>query len=309
MRVLLSISGKILSALICLLPKKIRDFLGDAFGWLWFDILRVRRQLVLDNLKIAFPDMSLDDRIKLGRKSMEYMGRNLFEYARFPFLTHENYNKYVIVEGEEHLKQALAKEKGVCLMSAHLGNGDFSLAGFSLSGYAPILISKLIKWKALNDVWFGLRSRMGTEFIPPRNSTMQIIKSLRNNRIVIFVQDQFMGPPIGCRVEFFGRTTGSAMGLALIAQRTESPILPFFAKRLEDGKHLIRVYPEILMEHQGSKEETARLMTQKFTEIIEHQIRQDPAQWMWVHNRWKTFKGDTIRSKRHGEPEGANAEL
>ncbi len=273
--------------------------LGDAFAILWWDILRVRRDVVLSNLNIAFPELSDREKRKIGRQSIQNLGRGLMEYFKFPFLNEKNYEKWIRFEGLEHLDSALKEGKGVCLMGGHFGNGDFCLAGLALRGYKTLLISKHFKLKWLNELWFGLRAQFGTRFIEPRNSTGHILKALRANEIVIFVQDQFMGPPIGCRVNFFGKETGSAMGLAMLARRTGAQVVPLFQYREDGDRHVMRFLPVIPMEEKETKEDTVQHMTQVYTNFIESCVKEDPKQWMWVHKRWKPFRGAS-QKKRHG---------
>ncbi|MEZ4871487.1 MAG: lysophospholipid acyltransferase family protein [Bdellovibrionales bacterium] len=299
MKSLVVLFGKSISYLIWISPSWFKLFLGDAFAILWWDVLRIRRKVVLENLQIAFPEMSSTEKNKIARESIRNMGRGLIEYFKLPFLNKDNYSQWIQFEGLETVDKALAAGKGVCLLAGHFGNGDFCLAGLSLRDYQCILISKHFKVAWINDVWFGLRSKFGTRFIEPRNSTSQILKALRSNEIVIFVQDQFMGPPIGCRVNFFGKETGSAMGLAMIARRTGAKVIPLYQYRAGGEQHVMRFEEEIPFEEKESKEDTIQFMTQKYTDFIEAKVKEDPKQWMWVHKRWKTFKGAS-QKKRHG---------
>lgn len=68
------------------LPKKVQFFLGDVIGILWFDILRIRRPIIISNLTLAFPTMSEKKRIQLARRSMCNLGRGFIEFCHFPFM-------------------------------------------------------------------------------------------------------------------------------------------------------------------------------------------------------------------------------
>ena len=175
MRSLLIWVAKGFSYFIFILPKWVHLILGDAVAYLWWGILRVRRDVVLSNLKLAYPDMQPLERKKIAWKSMQNLGRGAIEYFKFPFLSKKNIKNWVRFEGEEHIEAALKKGKGVCLLSLHTGNGDFALAGLSLADYPICLISKEFKIKWLNELWFSLRGRLGMTFIPPRNSSFSVI--------------------------------------------------------------------------------------------------------------------------------------
>ena len=80
-----------------------------------------------------------------------------------------------------------------------------------------------------------------------------ILKSLKKNEAVVFVMDQFMGPPIGVRTTFFGHETGSAMGLAVMAQRSKVPVVPVYTYRDDNGDTHIILEPPIPFEDKVSE--------------------------------------------------------
>lgn len=286
----LGLFGRSLAFVLYKLPRPIQFLLGDFIGILWFDILRIRRQVVLDNLQKAFPEKSIKERIKMGRWSLRYLGRSLIQYSYLPFMDINKIKKLVKLEGFEHLDEALAQNKGVCLLTLHLGNGDLGVAALSLAGYSINLISKEFTLRWLNDMWFGMRARLGTKFIAPRNSSYSILKALKANEVVIFVLDQFMGPPIGVKTKFFGHETGTAMGLTVMSKRTQAPVVPIYMKWNEDGSHTLTCLPAVEFEEQSTNEETLTYMTQKYSNQVEDIIKKHPEQWMWIHRRWKKYK-------------------
>ncbi len=290
MKYLVGYLVKCIAYIIHILPLFFRNLIGDFIGVLWFDILRVRRSIILSNIKLAFPDLDSKSSVKLARRSMRNFGRGIVDYCHLPFLNEKNYSKYIEVKNTHYVEEALKKGKGVCLLSLHLGNGDLGGAGLALAGLPIHLISKEFKLKWLNDMWFNMRRRLGVQFIPPRNSTYSILEKIKLNEVVIFVLDQFMGPPIGVRTQFFNHETGTAMGLSVIARRKKAPVIPVYCYRKENGQQVVCCDTEIVFEEKGEKSQTIQYMTQKYTDKIEDLVRQYPDQWMWVHRRWKEFK-------------------
>lgn len=276
--------------MIWLLPGGFRRVLGDGIGLLWFDVLRIRRQVAIENVGIAFPEMSLKERTALARASLRHMGRTIVEYALLPFFDRNDTERFFDIEGLEHVEKALKGGKGVILMTLHLGNGDFAIAMLSRLGLPIHLISKEFKARWLNEMWFGMRQRHGTRFISPEKSSFDILRALRKNELVVFVLDQFMGPPIGVRTRFFGRETGTAMGCALMAERTGAPVVPSYTYRRADGRHVAVFSAPIPNLDHGLSEKNIAVMTQSYTDKIEAVVRQHPEQWMWIHRRWKEFR-------------------
>ncbi len=290
MKLLIGSFARLLGFFIAHLPRPARNFLGDALAFFWFDVLRIRRRIAVDNVTIAFPDKSLPERTAIARASLRNLGRTLMEYSLFPYLKAERVNDRFAIHGEEHLKTALNLGKGAMLATLHLGNGDLAIAGLSLRGYKVSLISKEFKTRWLNDLWFGMRMRLGTKFIAPEKSSFDILRALKRNEIVIFVIDQWMGPPVGVRTQFFGKTTGTAMGLAIMQGRTQSPVIPCYTWRRDDGRHEMVFLPAVPYQDVGDKEKNIAVMTQIYTDRVEDAIRLHPGQWMWIHRRWKEFR-------------------
>lgn len=285
----LLVISKFFSWLIHISPTCLKNMVGDAIGLLWFDVFRIRRKLVIQNLTIAFPDLTYAKKVKIGRSSLRNMGRAFMDYFSVPFITKENYYDYFEVHGEEHLISALAQNKGVLLTSLHLGSYDFAACSLA-SRFRPFyVISKHFNIEALNKLWFGLRESKGIQFIGERRSSFDILKALKKNGIVCFIVDQFMGPPIGVKSKFFNRETGSPMGLAVFSMKTHSPVIPVYTYK--KGKKNILVYsPEIKPVLLSDKDKSILQMTQNYNDWLECVIKKHPEQWLWVHNRWKKFK-------------------
>jgi KDO2-lipid IV(A) lauroyltransferase len=280
---------KTLSRWIARLPMGAQMLFGDIFGFLWFDVLRIRRDVALENIKRCFPDWPEEKRISVARASVCNIGRTFVEFMRIPSVTAVQWVGEFRIVGREHLEAALKKNKGVCLLTAHIGNGDWGTVGLALYGVHMHIISKEFKFAWLNRFWFETRESLGTEFIPDRQSSLTILKVLKKNGIVAFMLDQFMGPPIGVKTQFFGHETGTAMGLAVLAGRSGAAVLPTYTYRQADGKTAVVFEPEIPFVELENKDETIVQMTQKYCDKIEEWVRRHPEQWMWVHRRWKRF--------------------
>ena len=281
---------KFISYIIFIMPQSFRNFCGDCIGILWFDILRLRRKIVFANLQIAFPHKSKKEHSQIARMSLRNMGRAFMNYFIIPFLNEQNVDQYILAHDMHHLDEALKQNKGALLLTLHLGSYDFAACHLSLKNYPLYVISKEFKWKALNDLWFGLRESKKIKFIPDRKSTFEIFRALKEKASVGFVLDQFMGPPLGIPSKFFGHDTGTAMGLAMFALKTEAPVVPVYSYFDEQGRTRFTSLPAVVLEVKETREQSIAYMTQKYSDLMEEIVKQHPEQWMWVHRRWKVFK-------------------
>jgi KDO2-lipid IV(A) lauroyltransferase len=275
--------GRAASFLIFHSPSFVRKALAYFLAFLWFDLLRIRRKVVLENLRTAFPDKTENERIKIARASLRHLGLNFVEYNFLPWLGPGNVDSIFEFEGLDVFDKALAQNRGVLLLTLHLGHGDLATAGLAIRGYPMVLVSKAFKWKWLNDLWFGMREKVGVRFVPARNSSYALLKALKRNSAVIIPLDQFTGPPIGVRTTFFGKETGTAAGLAVMSERSGAPVVSVYTYRKPDGRHVVRFERE--MPSEGPTER----VTQGFNDELEAFVKKHPDQWMWLHRRWKRF--------------------
>lgn len=275
--------------LIHIQPTPIKAGLGQLIGLFWFDVLRIRRNTAISNIQKAFPQMNKKEAVKMARTSLIHMGYTIVEFVSFPFFNKEDIDQCFEFEGDslQILRDGLSHNKGVFMLSAHIGNGDLAVAALCYNQLPIHLVSKIFKTKWLNDFWFEARRKHGAQFISPRRSSYDILKALKKNDIVIFVLDQYTGPPNGILTTFFGHPTGTAWGPALLAQRSKSVVIPAYSYRKKFGQYVIKASAPIEFEEKETKEETLLYNTQKYNAAIEQMVLDHPEQWMWIHKRWK----------------------
>lgn len=275
--------GRAISFALFHAPAWIRKSLAFVLAFLWFDLFRIRRQVVLENIRVAFPDLLEVERVRIARASLRNLGLNFVEYSFLPWMTKRDAETRFEYLGLDVFEKALAQKKGVLLLTLHLGHGDLATAALALKGYPMVLVSKAFKLEWLNELWFGMREKVGVKFIPARNSSYALLKSLKRGEAVIIPLDQFTGPPIGVRTTFFGKETGTAAGLAVMSERSGAPVVSVFTYRRPDGVHTIHFHR--IMPSAGP----ADRVTQGFNDELESIVRKYPEQWMWLHRRWKRF--------------------
>lgn len=270
--------------------------LGRGIGWFIGSVFRYHRKDALDALTRAFPEKSAQEINGIVSAMYANLGMNLIESLRLAGGRKEQVEGMIAVSGKEVVDQALARGKGVLLLTAHLGNWDL-LSIMSLVAKLPPLtiISKDVKNKQINDFWMGMRKEYGLKIVPAHNSYRACRAALKNNEMVGFILDQNMIDKEGVFVDFFGRPACTTPGLAFMAAQSGAPIVPVCMHRTGGGCHEIRALPVI--EPPSDREpETIRAATQHYTKILEDMIREHPEQWIWIHRRWRTKP----------KPEGAN---
>ncbi len=293
MRLLVSFLAKIGIFFSSILPRQIQRLSGSWIGFLWWDVFGFRKKIVLNNLKIAYPEWTDQQRKRIGRESVYQLGYNFGEFFFIPNMSREWVDKNVVFEGLENYDKAIAQGKGFFYLTLHLGNGDLAANALSVIGQDISIITKRFKTQWFNDLWFSIRGAGGVKYIDAHGPTnaFDILKALKRNSGLVFVLDQYMGKPFGVATTFFGKRTGTAYGLALFAQKTKAPVLPIYTYEGNDGKVHVVIEPAMDLSPSivEDKDQSIVNLTQSFTDKLEEIVRKHPEQWMWVHRRWKDF--------------------
>jgi KDO2-lipid IV(A) lauroyltransferase len=272
------------------MPRSFIRGLGSGIGSLGYFAAGRQRKIALESLNIAFGAEKTEDELKkIAKDSFTFMAKSGLEIMHL--LDHPGFlRERVEIAGKEILDSALAKGKGVILVSAHFGNFPLILARLCMDGYKGCGIMRLMRDSRVEKIFSKKRQnfRVKTIYSQPRDVCVrQTLAALRNNEIVFIPLDQNFGTS-GIFVDFFGRKAATAVGPVVFAQRADSVILPCFVIRDENDRHQIIFEPPLLLEAGNNSKETILINIQKLTGIIESYIRKYPAQWGWIHRRWKS---------------------
>jgi len=290
---IIDLTIKTIGLVVYYCPLFIKKNLIWCLAYFVFDVVRFRRFTMLKNIQRVLPDLSYQEKKKILRKALFQVGYNIIEVLETSSRGSHNLDKYSVFHGLENWEKALARNKGVLLLSLHLGSGDGAIQTIANKGIPVSIISKEFKSQWFNSLWFRLREKSGLEIFKPHGKelTFQILKSLKKNRGIIFVLDQYMSVPYGVTSTFFGYHTGTANGLSLFAMKTGAPVVLVYCYRDSDMKNHIVFEPELdfknILDSELDREQKSIQLTQFFNHQLERVILKYPDQWMWLHKRWK----------------------
>ncbi len=274
-----------------ILPAGLRVALGRLTGFLLHRICRFRTRAIADHIDLAFPELAENEKRALVKGIYRHLGLLATELLRQPTMTREDILATVSVEGEEFYRQAHAKGKGVFVLAGHIANWELGLARVAQLGRGQHVIVKEIKGEAGHYIAERMRKAHGIQMIPRRHSLKQIREVLREGGAIGFVLDQNMTDDEGVFVDFFGHPACTMSGLALLSRRYGVPVVPILFRRdADERRHHVRFLPEIEWEADPSGDPALdiRHNTQRYTRVLEDIIRRQPAQWLWIHRRWRT---------------------
>ncbi len=280
----------ILSRGIQSLPSWFLYRVAAAVGILGYYLFGRYRRVALEGLSQAFGSaLSRRDVSKLARACFVSMAKSAGELVYLIGKPDQVVRNAFRLENERYLKEACAKGKGVILVSAHMGNFPFMLARLSLQGYKTAAIMRPLKDVRIERFFTKERDRYGIRTIntiPRSQCVVSAMRSLRNREVMFLPLDQNFGTG-GVFVDFFGRKAATATGPVVFAQRTGAAIVPCFVIRQPDNTSTIFFEPEVPLEAGTSEEQTIVSTVQKLTALIEIYVRKYPAEWSWIHRRWK----------------------
>jgi Kdo2-lipid IVA lauroyltransferase/acyltransferase len=278
------------SLILRFLPQWLLYELAKAFAVLAYFLGVKFRLIALQNLNAAFGDEKSGAEIRrIARGCIVSIAKSAVELVTIVGKSPDFLKSRYELVNKEYLDKALARGKGVILVSAHFGNFPVMIARLACEGYKAGAIMRPLKYDRFERFLSAERDRFKIhtiKSIPRKECVSQTIRSLRNNEVIFLPLDQNFGTG-GVFVDFFGRKAATATGPVVLARRTRAAIVPCFIIRGEDDRHRIVFEPELPLAKADTEQDAIQQNVQALTSIIESYIRRYPAEWAWIHRRWK----------------------
>lgn len=275
-------------AVLSLLPIGFASGLGALVGSLAPFFARKERRKALASLARAFPEKGAAEREALMREMFRHLGRMVLELVCVRQLDRD-VDAWVEWSAEDRarLDAALARKKGVLFVSGHVGNWELLARRVSLAGYpcqsiareasdprTTALIDRLRASAKLKSIWRG-----------KPGAAKDILRALKAGEILGMLIDQDTKVQ-SVFVPFFGHLAKTPRAAADLVLRTGAAPMLGFCVRL--GPRRYRLTIDELPLPPGEGEAAVVELTRAFTAGIEAKIRENPAQWVWMHERWKS---------------------
>lgn len=266
-----------------LLPYSGIHRVGKLVGSVAFYFMREYRKRALSNLALA-NDLAFSHKelIHYAKKSFQNLAINCLEYPKLA--KEKEFSRIIHCENPEIANEIYKSGKGIIFFCGHQSNWEvlFLDGTTRMNGIA---IGRAIKNKQLYNWIVSIREKNGGKIIARRNAMKEGLRALRKGSFLGIVGDQGM-PDSGYSFPFLGRRAWTSTAPALLAYKTQSPII-FAATRRVRGGYRIRyhdpIWPDLT---KPVEEEVIRMMDQALTQLQES-IKRSPGEWLWQHNRWK----------------------
>jgi len=268
-------------------------------GWLLTEVIPLRRKIIDENLKHAYPDMSPAERVRMSRQMWEHLFLMLAEIAHFPRKVHDtNWRDYIRFKNEAQLMRELFRNRPRVFVSGHYGN--FELAGYTLGlfGFPTFTVARPLDNPYL-DRWINhFRALKGQYILPKQGSAQEASALLAGRGTLGVLADQHAGKK-GCWVNFFGRPASTHKAIAVFALSNEAPLMVGYARRL-DGPLQYEMGMETLLDPatMSSDLKNVTALTQWYSDVLEKIVRVAPEQYWWMHRRWRDDRGPKQRAAK-----------
>jgi KDO2-lipid IV(A) lauroyltransferase len=282
---------RIIEKLVCSIPDEKLPGMARPFAFLIYYILRIRRKVSLENLKIAFPEKSEQWRNKVAYFSYLHFSVVILEFMKIQKWSRERMREKLRFTNIDDILPYLEKGEGVLIVSAHFGNWEYG-TGYAGSREIPATVVQQNQKNQLIDKRMkDIRRKWGVEIIDTKGAVINSEKAIRKGRIVALLGDQDAGDS-GIFVPFFSRLASSHHGAAVIHQRTGAPLYFVACSRVENTK-IDFIFERIdsptdTRDHKKQVEQITALLMQH----VEKTVRRFPEQYFWMHKRWKSSPGN-----------------
>ncbi|MFC1776300.1 lipid A biosynthesis lauroyl acyltransferase [Pseudomonadota bacterium] len=278
----------LLLKLLRLIPMKHAARIFEGFArWLGPKIWR--HKVVMENLEIAFPEKSPEERKQLASDSWAQMGRTLLEYVYLDEifdLHEENINSERIeIKGAEQFLKLRDDGLPAVLFTGHIANFELLPMVAAKFGLQVKSLFRQPNNKYAASQVAESRKQLGENMIASgAGAAFQLIKALEHNEHVGVLVDQKFRR--GIKVPFFGKDAPTNTLLAKLARRYDCPVHGARTIRLPNGRFRLEITDELVLPRDKDGDIDVRGTTELVTRIIEDWVREYPEQWLWMHRRW-----------------------
>ena len=257
---------------------------GAAIGFGAYYLLSRERKRAITHLTQVFPDKSRSWIRRTARRCFVHLGKSLLEIM---LISPSHLDRIIEFRGEEQLRAAVDRGKGVIFVTGHIGNWE--IMGHAVAArYNLSVVATPIEPESVNDMIVGLRADMGVRTIlrGRPGASRELIKVFRENRILGILIDQDTDVE-SAFVDFMGRPARTPTAAASMALKFDAPVLFGYIRRNSNKRHTIMIEGPLKLVRTGDDEKDIVTNTAMLTEKMEEAIRIEPEQWVWMHRRWR----------------------
>lgn len=280
--------SRILVALLWLihwLPLSVQAPIGRGLGKLLYWVIPARRKVTLTNLRLCFPELSEAERKALAQEHFALAGRSMIERGLAWFAPEARLRRLVRIDGEDRLKKLVEARQPVILLTPHFLGLDLGGTRMAMS-FDCVSIYARQKDPVIDHWLYHGRSRFGSQVLLRRDESVRAsIKAMKEIRPFYYLPDMDNGPHESIFVPFFGVPAATLSALPRLAKLGGAVVMPCITRMLPGGQGYVVELGEPWSDFPTTDVDAD---VRRMNACIEDQVRTMPAQYYWVHRRFKT---------------------
>jgi KDO2-lipid IV(A) lauroyltransferase len=300
MNVIIYWFARILVAILQALPLRIVARLGRFGGALWYLVDGKHRRLVKSNLTAAFPEKTADEVKAIAGETFKRIGENSLSAVKTASMSDSDLLDVCTIIGVEKLPKPGLPTTPSNIVGAigHFGNFElYARLAKPVTGWQSATTYRAMNQPGLDSIVQKLRQSSGCVFYERRRDAQALRDALAKGGLFVgLLSDQHPNKG-GVLAPFLGRDCATTTAPAVLAQRYDAPLFPVICYRVAPGRWTVEIGQEIPLLHEGHRKSVERI-TREINHSFEEAIRRDPANWFWVHNRWKKARIKKGRVKK-----------
>ena len=270
------------------LPYGFLLFIGRTLGTMCFYLFKKQRLITEINIKMCFPNMSCEERLKLVKISFQSLGMGIIETLYAWVCSDSQLPKVALIEGTEHVQQAKDANKNIIMLGMHQVSSE--MAGKLYSRIQPFnAVYQKTSIKAIDDIVLKYRSKIYNKLIPNHN-VREMVKRLENKEMLWFAPDQAPKKKHRVYIPFFGIETATSTSTSALAKMANAIVLPVYLERTKNYTEYKLYIGEPIKDFPSDNVEQDALAINR---VFERLIKRNPEQYLWQYKRFKNTKDNS----------------
>lgn len=272
--------------LISILPFRLLYAFSDFVFVLLYHVFGYRKKVVLDNLKLVFPDKSDSEIKSITKKFYHHLCDMMVEAIKSMTISEKEMKKRFTFSNIDIIKNLEKENKSIVLMCGHYGSWEWIFILQTYIDYKGYAIYKRLGNKYFDRLVKRIRAKYNSHLIVTKEAIPILISSKAKGELTIngFAADQTPKPDRAFHwQEFMGIKVPVHTGAEMIAKKLDMAVVFFGVKRLKRG-YYETTFKTITTDPNSYKDYD---ITDLFLKLVENQIREAPEYYLWTHKRWK----------------------
>jgi KDO2-lipid IV(A) lauroyltransferase len=271
---------------ISMLPFPLLYLFSDFIYFILYYIVGYRKEIVRENLALALPHLSAQERLIIEKKSFHHLCDMFLEMIKTMTISKKEMDKRFEFTNLEVYLELEKKQKSIALMLAHYASYEWVI-----SINEKITFESYAIYKRLNNPYFDklvrkIRSKFKATLITTKETIPRIIENHRNKKLGLYGFASDQSPKVDSAFhwnQFMGINVPIHTGAEMLAKRYDMNMMFLKVKKVKRGYY--KASFEILSEN--TKEIPNYEITDQYLKLVEQQILEAPEYYLWTHKRWK----------------------